>query len=406
MRLILLLIGLLCASAAHAGDEPAGDFRSQLDQARFFLKKGWYQDARSELEGVVSSENGKLDAEAWFLLANVLVEMCDLEAARHAANMAHTHARTEAQLGPSFALTEHLRTQFGNVEIRTEHPGLGSRLTIAADGPLFDTDLKQYLSRVQTKLQADKVLLPYTLGLPVGAYVINGKKVRVQSSQTTTLMLSPTELGTSGIRLANQAKLELGAGGGLWFGRKMQHILPSFQLHGAWNQRLHGVDVAVMGTWAPFSYRTFTGTYETTAVGWSVGFRMGKTISNWNPIQMRVSAGYRFLVLQPLELNCTSLPSGSFSCGDHEDPELIVYPRSGAHAPLVELSMDYLERQRITSVGIGLKASLEYAIGRLPSHGEAERLDTHTHAEYTVESEHRAWGSLGLRLFANLTIAF
>ena len=51
---------------ALASDE---DFRSYLDQARFFLRKEWYADAREQLEKAVSTQDGKLDPEAWFLLA-------------------------------------------------------------------------------------------------------------------------------------------------------------------------------------------------------------------------------------------------------------------------------------------------------------------------------------------------
>jgi len=70
------MIALLLTVCALA-QEPAAqsDFQAMVDQARFFLKKDWYQDAAGELEAAVATEDGRLDHDAWFLLASVRFEL-------------------------------------------------------------------------------------------------------------------------------------------------------------------------------------------------------------------------------------------------------------------------------------------------------------------------------------------
>ncbi|MEQ1567986.1 MAG: tetratricopeptide repeat protein, partial [Myxococcota bacterium] len=122
--------------------EPApvssADFRSYLDQARFFLRKEWYDDAREQLELAVSTEDGKLDAEAWFLLAKVRYELGDLQGARFAADRALVHSQDDEQARQTHELLTWLDQKFGYVTLDAPYDGVRAIVEVELQSTIFD----------------------------------------------------------------------------------------------------------------------------------------------------------------------------------------------------------------------------------------------------------------------------
>ena len=111
------LIWLVATAAAQDGD-----FRSYVDQARFFLRKGWYEDALVELEKARAHPDGALDPEVWYLLANVRYHLGDVPAAKRAAEKAHSQSRTEAQLQQASTSPPSCGISSGPCASRATHP--------------------------------------------------------------------------------------------------------------------------------------------------------------------------------------------------------------------------------------------------------------------------------------------
>ena len=106
------------AAVALAEDTENPDFRGHIDQARFFLRRGWTTDAAAELERAVATPDGALDPEAWFLLAQVRYDLADLHRARLAADRALVHSRDAATAERTRELLMFIREKFGFVLLR------------------------------------------------------------------------------------------------------------------------------------------------------------------------------------------------------------------------------------------------------------------------------------------------
>lgn len=188
----------------------ADDARSYLDQARFFVKKEWYDDALQQLVIAVGRSEGDADPEAWFLLSQVRYQLCDLQGAREAAQTALDRATDPDHVRQATDYLQYLSTRFGLVQL-TSRRGTTPPMTIELTSPVYDPDQKRYVARLAERLGAGPVALPTILGLPSGTYVINGGTVEVGPDATASFDPNrPTGRGIPAI-------LEFGLGGQAWF---------------------------------------------------------------------------------------------------------------------------------------------------------------------------------------------
>lgn len=177
-------------AVAAPGEEVAVDYRGYLDQARFFVKKGWYPDAAEQLELATRHPDGRLDPEVWFLLARVRYALADLDGARDAAERALTMSRDEAQAAATTEWLEFLARSFGTVELTGPRPGLTARVSLELKGTLLDPELKACLARAQERL-AEPVELPLRLGLPAGyRYVVGDTEVEVAAGEVRSVSVA------------------------------------------------------------------------------------------------------------------------------------------------------------------------------------------------------------------------
>lgn len=371
-----------------------------LDQARFYVKKGFWDDAVVELERVTDASEGRIDPEAWFLLAQARYQTGDLEGAQLAAQRSHSYARTDAQLQAAAGFEAYLVEQFGVVVVRAPYDGLVGTLDLTLTGTLFDPEQKVYFARVQKRVAA-KQTLPVRLGLPIGTYRINGHDVEVAPGKPVELVLGPAELSTGVTQLA---RAEIGVGVGTWFGGDVEGLLPAVETQLALSQPVGPLVVGVMVDWSPRALADRAGALVWRPQGLAGGVRVGVE-ARGQRIVFRPSVGYRYALLPGIARGCAR-GDDVFSCVEGVgDADLVVYPTGGAHVPMIELALDWSDRSRKSAVGLGVKGVAEHAFGRLPADGEAVD-GAGAKYDWTLTDADRPFSATGVRFLVHLSLGF
>lgn len=382
--------------AAFATD-PAEDYRGYVDQARFFLKKAWYADARAQLELAVASEDGRLDPEAWFLLAKVCYELGDLARAHHAADRALVNSRDPDQARQTHELLQFFAERFAFVTVEAPHDGIASFLDVELRSTILDPDLKAWLAKVDAAL-ADPVVLPYTVGLPAGRYAINGVEVEVASGEH--LAIEPPIRARAG-RTLQVVEVELGLGATTAIGREVAHLLPAPTTELSVGLPIGPVVLGAVADWQPQPYTTRVGALLVAPPGWGAGARLGVEVPGTQPLVVRPSLAARWRRLPAFELACAGEP---WICApDAEVRQLYVYAPSGVLAAAVELAVVYQDRRRRSGLGAGAKVSSELWVGRLAPDGEAVGEGA---VAFVVPADARGWRGGAVRVLATVSYAF
>ena len=387
---------------AHA-EEPAvaveADYRSYLDQARFFVKRGWYPDAEEQLQLATTHPDGALDAAAWALLAQVRYELADLHGARFAADRALVNSHDAEQTRQTRELLTFFETKFGFVDLVAAQEGAATHLEVELLSTLFDPDLKAFLGRLDERLVDDPVVLPYPLGLPAGRYRINGVEVEVAAGGDARL--DTPLLGTKALALQT-LQLEVGVGTSFWLGPRAQHYTPSIATQLSLSVPTGPVVWGVLVDAFPSPYLTDSGAVAVGLGAFAGGVRVGLELPNTQPMVFRPSVGWRVGQVPGVELPC-AVEGGSATCAPDAPGQLFVYVPATAHLPFVEFAAHYQDRRRRSGWGAGLKVIGEWGCGVVPAQGTATSRDG-TGFDYGVSS--RSWSSPGLRVLADLSLAF
>jgi len=352
-----------------------------LDQARFFIKKGWWDDAKEELVKTTEDPNGRLDAEAWFLLAHLQFQLCDIGAARTAIEQAHTHALDPEQLRQIQALENTLSEDFGWVSLPPKLRDPSD--TLISQATAYSPESRAYLHRLQQRLQASQTL-PESVALPAGRYLFNGRPFQVSSGQVAlipeTRERSPTVW---------RAVLATGAGG--WFG--------SNEL-GRYGQIALGLEFQVGGLVLE-GQGHWSGPNSSLRTGFGGGIWVGHA-SQTRPWSVSGLVGLRTSLMQPVDLGCTHQVAAVTLCGLGTGTDLLVTPLSWGLIPTAGLKL----QRHWDGWGLGLGVFSEWAFGRLAASGKAIRLADGATIRYTVDASSRSWRSLGVRSSLHLSRDF
>jgi hypothetical protein len=384
----------LLPAIAAADDDP-------LAEARFSIKKHYWTDAQDWLDRYTSTPDGRIDPEAWYLLAQVRYELLDLEAAKQAAERAHSYSRNDQELEQASSYAAFLRDNFGVLRLRAAHEGLAGPVKVDLAVPLLDPNLDAWFDRQKKKLAARQVL-PIEFGLPTGSYRINGHDVTVGSGAPTEVELTDADVAGHAA-LLQLSRVELGAGLGSWFGDRTSNLLPSPR---AQLSVLQPVGPVVVGVVVTGGARWFTDVDGVTHTSWQeIGAGVSVGVDVHGPkFLLRPAVGYRYSTLPGIELHCAHDGDG-YSCGDAAATELVVYGVGRAHVPFLETSLDWVDIKDQRTLGLGLHIAVEEAIGALPSHGTA--LDPlGSTASYDVLDDARPFFATGARLGLHLMLAF
>lgn len=391
---------LLLPIAALAADDTS-TVAGHLDQARFFIKKGWYGDARRELEEAVALPDGGIDPEVWYLLATVRYQQLDVQGASEAAERAQTYARDDDQLSQSATFAAFLREQFGVIEVHAPYPGFVGKLDVEPTSAIFDPELKAYVGRISDQL-GGHLTFPVRLSLPAGDYTINGGAVIVQPGVEQIVERTSSELAHSPFANAQLARAEIGVGLSMWLGRSTAHLEPGPSLHVGLVQPVGALIAGVFTDWSPRGYDTIDGKIVASPLGWGVGARLGVELPGTGVVAIRPSLGWRLAQIPGVPRNCEAAADGVM-CTDRGPADVVVYSIGLANVALAELSVDWIDRSRKRTVGLGVKFIGEQAFGFLPASGTA-RLPDGSDLSYTIVDRH--FSSTGVRFMPTVAISF
>ncbi|MFT7519764.1 MAG: hypothetical protein ACI9MC_001908 [Kiritimatiellia bacterium] len=410
MKLLILLFlstHLVPTDIAWAATPEDKDFRGFIDQAKFQIRNEYWDSAAEVLERATQHPDGRIDPEAWFLLAQVRYQLGDLPGSQKAADKALTYSRDLGQTEATANFLNFVNTQFGLVRIEPSQPGMQAQLHPEFDGTFFDPELKRWVDDQNKRLKKHRVLLPTTIGLPVGKWNINGHDVQVKSDERVTMQLLPSETQLGGSAAARLAWLEVSAGVSTWIGGG-SHYLPSADTQiGLSLPVSKRVVVGVLGHWTPTTMRLDNAQYTVNPRSVTVGTRVGLTLASDSPLVLRPSVGYRFGTVPGLRLSC-KLSDESLICGDGPE-DVALYTEGTAHVPFVELSLDYQDQRRTSWVGGGVKLIAERAFATAPKEGISRGLELPSSNEplvFTVQDTHRRSSMYGARVLMNLSMAF
>jgi hypothetical protein len=369
----MLLLGALAGAETGEEPEPTADFRSYLDQARFFLKKEWYRDAREQLELAVATEDGRLDPETWFLLAKVRFELGDLVGARYAADRALVNSRNEEQVRQTQELLHFFEQKFGYVTVVAPYDGMSTTLSVTLESTIFDPELKIWLNNLIASLD-EPVVLPFELGLPSGSYTINGESVQVAPGEHASIAPKLRSRAPGALQVL---QLELGLGGTGFLGKAGSNLVMAPTTELSLGMPLGLLVVGAGFGWMPQLYTTQVGGINPAMGGWNGAVRLGLEVPGTQPFVLRPSLEYRIGVLPGLELPCadgdsTTGVSSGWTCSPGSPvQELFVYTSGLTHTAGLELAGLYQDRSKGGGLGFGLKLGGGAVLANLPAQGTA-----------------------------------
>jgi len=388
------------AFAADPVHVASADFRGYVDQARFFIKRGWYDDAEEQLVLATATEDGELDPEAWFLLAKVRYERADVHGARFAADRALVNSRDDDTTRQTRELLDFFEEKFGMVMVSGPQEATATLLDVQLESTLFDPELRVFFTTLQARVAEEPVVLPHPLGLPAGRYTINGEAVDVAAGGRAPL---PIPLQGTKSTVLQTLQLELAAGAGFWFGPDASHLLPAPTAQLSLSAPVGSWVLGASLDWVPTLTQVQSGGFAFAATGLGVGARAGFELPNTQPIVVRPSIGYRAFALPSLETACT-VAGEQATCGDG-DPQLYIYGQGFAHGPQAEFALYYQNRRKRSSWGAGIKTIGELAFASLPATSTAQTLDDRSY-EVSVAEGTRGRVLPGIRLLGELSFAF
>jgi hypothetical protein len=372
-----------------------------LAEARFSIKKHYWADARDMLDRYTATPDGRLDPEAWYLLAQVRYELLDLEGAGEAAERAHSYSRNDEELEQASSYAAFLRENFGIVHLKASHEGLAGSVKVELTTALLDPNVDAWFGREKKKLTTRQVL-PIKFGLPSGTYKINGHEVTVNPGVSTEVELSASDIAGGGA-LLQLSRVEIGAGLGNWFGSRISNLLPSPR---AEISVLQPIGPVVIGAEITGGARWFTDIEGATHTSWQeIGAGLSVGVDIHGPhFLLRPALGYRYSTIPGVELRCTHDGTG-YTCDETGTAELMVYGVGRAHIPFGEVSLDWVNIKDRRTLGLGGHIAVEEAIGSLPATSEA--LDpTGSAVSYRVLEGARPFLATGGRIGLHLMLAF
>ncbi|MBX2796150.1 MAG: hypothetical protein KTR31_00735 [Myxococcales bacterium] len=396
------------------------DPQSHVDQARFFMRQGWNEDAAAELEQALRTEAGATNPEVWFLLSKVRYELCDLDGAEQAAEKARENSADPQEFSQTHDLLAFFREQFGRVELTSDKQGTKLQIELSLESTLLDPDLKNYINRMLVRLEKEPVTLPHTLGLPTASYLINDQFVQVDAGQTHALALVKKNKGSKGTKGGNRRRsrdtapdrardkppkapkqgriapqpaqisteLEIGAGTTAWMGTNLP-AAPASEL--SINVPVGPLLISPLVVWSPQPYRDQLDEARVSASGVFAGVRAGVPLQIVGPLMVRPALVGRAGLVPGLEVGCQQGEDAPWSCARTTDPQAhYVYTTATAGSVGADVGAFYAADQPWS---VGLRVAADVGFGRLPS--AASALSADGAVDFVVPSP--GWSAPSLR---------
>jgi len=406
MRFLILFIALWSGLAQATVADDA------INQAKHFVKKGWYSDAVRELETAISDPSGRSSFEVHAMLSKVHYALGD-------AGKAKKFAERGIELGTDPALVAELKRfqrfiseNFGTLHLLSPYPGMQSPLTVESAFPILDPEIASFYKAIQDRW-ANKTPLPLTIAFPVGSYQINGIAVEVKAGKESTLRMSMEALGASGLSALQVSRIEFSVGPGLLASTRASNLRPALDAQFSISQP---VGPWIFGAQFDYSFRSFSVEGEglvSDPFTYTAGLRFGREFLIGGPLAFRPSFGYRYGFVPGIPLACESSDPqdpfvGPYSCRDPSQsdgtPDVKVYAVGRAHLPFAELSLDYRHAGRTTAMGLGVKLIAEKITGRIDETAIATVAASGEKIKYVTDDTRFSGASI--RMLVNFSFAF
>lgn len=392
------MIALLAIHAAHAES-----VSYHVAQARQFVKKGWYDDAAAEIEAGLKMADGPTDFELNWLGAQVYYEKMDIDRAQGCAARALESAPAGDAKDRAAAYQSFLSETFGWVTIRGPREGLSSRLQLDVTSMIFDVDLKRLINVKALELR-EPTRLPVRVALPTGDYLVNGAAVHVDAGSTATVALQMNRLGEEGLAALQVTRFDVAAGMSALLSDRVSNLHPGGAVELSLTVPAGPILVAGMVDWDARSYSTVGGGDVLSPWAISGGLRVAREVVLGGPLALRPGVGARYALVPGVQVDCHG-PELECTTPGTTEPELRVYTIGRAIVPFAELDLQYREAGRTTALGVGVRVVGEYWAGTIPDGNAVLHGDTSGNS-YGYTAQPSDWSAVGIRLLANVSIAF
>ncbi|MFH1468623.1 MAG: tetratricopeptide repeat protein [Pseudomonadota bacterium] len=391
----------LWAGAALAAPPSPGH---AADQARLFIRKGWYEDAAHELRAALESPEGQASFEVHWLLAQVSYELQDIGGAAEHARLAAGLAPGPDEEAACWQLVQDIDATFGSVRVSGPQDGVQSRLQLEGTSTQFDPELKRFIAKKTLEL-TEPVALPLVVWLPSGTYLVNGQEVTIAAGHEAGLQLPVSALGAKGLASLQVLRVEVGGGFGVLLGERVANLRPAIE---AELTVVQPVGRMLLGLTFDKSFRgyevdDYPVAHSPTALGG--GLLIGTEVLLGGPLAFRPSLGYRFGLLPGLPFDCRESHDG-LSCapvlegGDATDR---LYATARTHTGTLQLALDWRQGGRVNALGLGVRAAVDQVFGSVPAEGTGAHGGSEE--EIVTSIQDGGFHATGIRILANLSLA-
>jgi hypothetical protein len=360
------------------------DWTALLEAARLAAADGFVADAERLLTEAVGTEDGRIDPEAWYLLARARVALADLDGARHAADRAHVYARDPDQAEQTAALSAWLVESFGILALS---PPRGKAVAVAlapVEAP-YDPALIAWTEAALARMAAP-IDRPIRVGLPAGAWRAGGTEVQLAPGAVVDLRV--------GRREDPWADVQVSAGGTVsgWSSEAPDLPAPAFSVTA--DLPVGPLRFGVEASAGPAPWRLASGaTVSSPRV--EGGPRV--VLRPWpdSGVIADLAVSLRVGNVPGIPRGCSVVDGSGWVCGAGPDDGLVAYPSAWAWTPGADLELGWLHPRAPSAVGVvgGLGAGASF--GRLPAAATADRVDGGGSVPYVLND--RSWRAVALR---------
>jgi hypothetical protein len=349
----------------------AGEYEVHKSQAELYAKRGFYSDARDELELAMATPEGRTDPGLAWTAAQVAWELQDVETAIGMARRAAELASDDETREQAAAWAQNLEESFGYLTIDAPYVGMASRIQLDMSSTIFDPEIKRYLNKLSVRLRISTDL-PIRIGVPAGEYLVNGEPVSVPAGAEATLALPLRAIGSRGLAAAQVARVEIAAGVSAPFSRRASNALPSPEIEIGITEPIGPVTAGLAVAMLAESYRT-EGVVVRSFGGGSIAARIGREVVLQGPVSLRPGVVARAGWLPGVPYRCDG--SGeTWQCAPASESNGLpssVYATARVVGIGGELLLEYRQAGRTTSLGTGVRLGVEELFGTVPSEADA-----------------------------------
>ncbi len=359
------------------------DWQALIERARLAAADGYLADAERSLSEAVTTEDGRIDPEAWYLLARTRISLADLDGARLAADRANVYARDDDQAAVTADLMLWLQANFGTLLV-VPPPGTLSDLTVEPVVEPFDPALQAWITASQAAIE-QPIDGPRRIGVPIGAWQVNGKTVDVQPDHVVFVRLARPSSAF--------ADVHVGVGAAVLGWTADGSNLPAPAGHLRVDAPVGPVRLGFESTMGVVPWTTASGA-AVRAGQFEFGPRIA--VSPWSDTGLiaDVVLSLRLGTVPGIPRACTETESG-WACSEGTAHGLVTYPSATALTPGLDVELGWLHPTAPSAFGVVGSVGAGWAMGRLPAEAHADRIDGAASVPYTLDD--RSWNAPALR---------